>query len=179
MIYVLLAEGFEEIEAVAPIDILRRAEIPVVTVGVGGKTITGAHGIPIVCDDVAGNADCSKMSGIVLPGGLKGSHNLEDSFEVQSLLDCAARDGKLISAICAAPFVLGKKGLLKGKRATCYPGFEKDLHGAFPTGEDVCRDGNIITGKAAGVAVEFALEIAAFFKGEECANKIRSSIHCR
>jgi 4-methyl-5(b-hydroxyethyl)-thiazole monophosphate biosynthesis len=180
MVYVLLAEGFEEIEAVVPIDILRRANITVKTLGVGGKTVNGSHGIPIVCDGVISDADRSAMTGIILPGGLKGAHNLEDSKEAQKLLDFAAEDGRLICAICAAPFILGHKGLLKGKKATCYPGFEKDLYGAVTTGEKVCRDGNIITGKGAGTAVDFALAIAGYYKGTECANKIGSSIQwCR
>ena len=176
MVYVLLAEGFEEIEAVAPIDLLHRADVPVMTLGVGSKTVTGSHGIPIVCDGVIRDADRTRMTGVVLPGGLKGAHNLEDSSEVQTLLDDAAASGKLICAICAAPFILGHKGLLKGKKATCSPGFEKDLYGACPTTADVCRDGNFITSRGAGTAVAFGLEIAAFFKGTDCANKIGSSI---
>ncbi len=176
MVYILLAEGFEEIEAITPIDLLRRAEVPVMTLGVGSRTVTGSHGISVVCDGVIGDANRVKMTGVILPGGLKGAHNLEDSDEVQALLDDAAAAGTLICAICAAPFVLGHKGILTGKKATCYPGFEKDLYGALPTGADVCRDGNIITGKGAGTSVAFALEIATFFKGADCANKIGSSI---
>ena len=120
MYYVFLAEGFEEVEALAPIDIMRRADIEVYTVGVGHKTVTGSHGIPVVADvidcEIGPDSDCE---GIILPGGMPGTLNLEKADTVQKFIDYCAENGKLLAAICAAPSVLGHKGLLNGKKAVC------------------------------------------------------------
>ena len=113
-----------------------------------------------------------EIMGVMLPGGLPGADNLNNCKKVQEYLKKAKEEGKLITAICAAPYVLGQAGLLKGKRATCFPGFEDKLTGAIPTGEKVTTDGNIITAKGMGAAFEFGIEIIKYFKGEEFANEI-------
>ena len=128
MYYLFLAQGFEETEAMAPLDIMRRADIEVYTVGVGAKVITGAHNIPVVADvidcEVAPDKDCE---GIILPGGMPGTLNLEKAASVQKFIDYCAKNNKLIGAICAAPSILGHRGLLDGKNAVCFPGFEEQL----------------------------------------------------
>ena len=136
MVYIFLADGFEELEALSPVDVLRRAGIPVTTVGVGARTVTGSHGIPVTCDTTAGEAaPFGEMEMIILPGGMPGTTNLENSPIVQGALDQAAETGAWICAICAAPSVLGHKGLLRGKQAVCFPGFEEPLEGAALSGE--------------------------------------------
>lgn len=177
MIYVFLADGFEEIEALAPVDFLRRAGINTVTVGVTGDVVCGAHNIEVKADASLNNVVLSdELDGIILPGGMPGATNLDNSPEVQGAIDFCAQNGKIISAICAAPFILGKKGLLKGKRATCFPGFEEFLEGATVTGEGVVRDDNIITAKGAGVAWEFGAEIASIIVGKEKSDAILGAI---
>lgn len=155
MIYVFLAEGFEECEALAPVDILRRAGFSVKTVGIGQKTVCGAHGIPVVCDITDTEAALEGIEAIVLPGGMPGTLNLENSKIVQGFIDYAAENGLIIGAICAAPSILGHKGLLKGKKATCFTGFEKDLKGAVISADRAVRDGNFVTAYGAGAALDF------------------------
>ena len=158
MVYVFLANGFEETEAIAPIDILRRCELDVVTVGVGEEVITSSHGISVIPDITEVDfVPSEEIDMIVLPGGMPGTLNLEKSRTVQEAIDYCTENGKYIGAICAAPSVLGKKNLLKGKKATCFPGFEDFLLGAEFTGAPVELDGKIITARGAGVAVEFGL----------------------
>lgn len=177
MIYVFMADGTEEVEAVATIDMLRRAELDVMTLGIGSQMIVGSHGIGLVCDADAKNIEPDEtMQAVVIPGGMPGTLNIEKSAVAQNFIDYAAKNGKLICAICAAPSVLGHKGLLRGKRATCFPGFEKELEGAEFVDEGVVMDGNIITAKGAGVAIEFGLKIAEQFAGKEEADKIYLSI---
>ena len=179
MVLVFLANGFEETEAVAPIDILRRNGQNVITVGIGEEVITSSHGITVVPDVT--EADMSLMTDIdmiVLPGGMPGTLNLEKSRTVQDTIDYCAANGKFIGAICAAPSILGKKGLLKGKKATCVPGFEEFLEGADFTGEPVEKDGNIITARGAGVAVEFGLKLVEALSGKPASDKIRESMRC-
>ena len=179
MVLVFLANGFEETEAVAPIDILRRNGQKVITVGIGEEVITSSHGITVVPDVT--EADMSLMTDIdmiVLPGGMPGTLNLEKSRTVQDTIDYCAANGKFIGAICAAPSILGKKGLLKGKKATCFPGFEEFLEGADFTGEPVEKDGNIITARGAGVAVEFGLKLVEALSGKPASDKIRESMRC-
>ncbi len=158
MFYLFLADGFEEIEALAVVDILRRASVPVLTVGVTGQTVEGAHGIVVEADIPLALVEPDKMEGVILPGGMPGTTNLENSAELSSLLDFAAENALWLCAICAAPLILGKKGLLNGKHATCYPGFEAYLLGATLE-KGVCRDGNILTAAGPGVASEFAFAI--------------------
>ena len=155
MIYVFLADGFEEAEALCPVDILRRGGVEVKTVGVTGKTVNGSHGIQVVADITVEEAVTDSLEGIVLPGGLPGTTNLEKDATVQRFIDFCADKGLLIGAICAAPSVLGHKGLLEGKNAICYPGFEKELTGAEIVDCPAVRDGNIVTGWGAGGAFEF------------------------
>ena len=179
MIYCFLAEGFEELEAIAPIDLLKRAGVEVKTVGVGGKMISGSHGITFDTD----LTDCDillsdNLSGVILPGGMPGTINLENNMNVQRAVDFCAENGKLLCAICAAPSILGHKNLLEGKEAISYPGFEKDLYGAEISKKSVVTSGNIITAKGAGVAVDFGLEIVAYLKGRDVSDKIREQIQC-
>ena len=178
MVYVFLAEGFEEMEALAPIDLLRRVGVEVTTVGVGGKLIKGAHGVGFTADSDGEGLDFSDVGCVVLPGGMPGTTNLDASPMVEACLMKAAEKNALIAAICAAPSVLGHKGLLKGKNATCFPGFEEDLLGAAHTGAPVEKDGNIITARGAGVALDFALALVAELKGETAAKELRESLQC-
>ena len=178
MIYMFLADGFEEIEALCPLDILRRAGLEVTTVGVGGKdVIRGAHGITVHADipDIMYRDSSPDM--IILPGGMPGSSNLDESRIVDSALRAAHRQGKYLAAICAAPMVLGKRGYLEGKRAVCFPGFEKFLTGAITDSDtSLVRDGNIITAKGMGVAFDFGLELVRCLKDAAAAEKIKSSV---
>lgn len=179
MVLVFLANGFEETEAVAPIDILRRNGKKVVTVGVGEEVITSAHGITVVPDVTELDIALSdEIDMIVLPGGMPGTLNLEKSRTVQDSIDFCAANGKYIAAICAAPSIIGKKGLLKGRKATCFPGFESFLEGAQFTGAPVEQDGNIITARGAGVALEFGLKLAEMLSGKPASDKIRESMRC-
>ncbi len=172
MIYVFLAEGFEEMEALVPVDMLRRVGLQVKTVGVTGKTVTGAHQIPVVADLTVEEIEVSVVDGIVLPGGMPGTLNLEKSQVVQSMIDICHQNSKLVAAICAAPSILGHKGLLQGKKATCFPGFEKDCQGALMQPDTVVSDGNIITAKGAGCATAFGAALVAYFKDAGTAEKL-------
>lgn len=167
MVYVFLADGFEECEALIPVDILRRGGIDVKTVGVTGRTVTGAHGIPVVCDITADGAGTEGLCAVVLPGGMPGTLNLKNSARVKEFLEYANGRGLLTAAICAAPSVLGGLGLLRGKRATCFPGFENELIGAEVLKEPVVRDGNIITSRGAGTAFQFGFCLLAALTGNE------------
>ena len=177
MIYVFLAPGFEEIEALAVVDVLRRAELDVLTVGVGEDFVIGSHQIPVACD-IYENALVldEKVQAIVLPGGMPGTLNLEKSPVVQKAIDWAVENNKLICAICAAPSILGHKGLLDGKNATCFPGFEEELFGANVVKDFVVRDGNFITAKGMGSAIEFGLQIAEILTNPLEVKKIRASL---
>lgn len=179
MIYVFLAEGFEEIEALATVDVLRRAELPVQTVGVGGEWIRGSHGMRIEADIREDGMDLTKAQAVVLPGGMPGTRNLEASAAVQGALDYMAENHRYIAAICAAPSILGHRGMLAGKRATCFPGFEKDCTGAKLLDEPAVADGRIITGKGAGAAIDFALTIVEQLKGRGVSDALRAAMQCR
>ena len=177
MVYLFLADGFEEIEALYTLDLLRRANIDVLTVGVTGKVANGSHKIPVVCDiDCASLPYNSDFDMIILPGGMPGSTNLDKAECVEKYIKLALDNDKLICAICAAPFILGKRGILKDKRATCFPGFENQLEGATVVDAGVVRDGNIITGRAMGSAHDFALTILEALQGKEAADKMRKTI---
>ncbi len=177
MIYVFLANGFEEIEALAVVDVLRRAELDVITVGVGEDFVIGSHQIPVAADISEKNLILDeKVEAIVLPGGMPGTLNLEKSPVVQKALDWASENDKLICAICAAPSILGHKGLLDGKKATCFPGFEEELFGAEVSKEYVVKDGSIITAKGMGSAIEFGLQIAEILTTPLEVKKIRASL---
>ena len=177
MIPVFLANGFEEIEALATVDILRRANVDVVTVGVGSKMPVGAHGIAVCADITEDELKLDNIDGVVLPGGMPGTTNLEASTVVKSAIAYAAERGMLLAAICAAPSILGHGGYLSGKNATCYPGFETELRGAA-LGKGVVVDGNVITASGAGVAVDFALALVRYLVSAEAADAIRGGIQC-
>lgn len=178
MIYMFLATGFEETEAIATADVLRRAGLEVKTVGVSGKTVCGSHGFEIVCDvEIAEIQPDDSLQAVVLPGGMPGTTNLEADERVNEFIDYAYANGKHICAICAAPSILGKKGLLKGREVICFPGFEQYLEGATLSVNSVCTDGNIVTGKSCGVALKFGREIAACFIGREKADKLWESLY--
>lgn len=176
MVYIFLAEGFEELEALSPIDILRRGGVEIKTVGVTGKTVTGSHGVPFVCDLEIKDASFENLEGIILPGGMPGTLNLENSADVLKFVDYAYINNLYIAAICAAPLILGHKNILNGKKATCYTGFEKDLLGATVLSQKVVKDGNIITAYGAGAAAEFALTLLEAFKNTAVANEIKTQM---
>lgn len=183
MIYLFLANGFEETEAISPLDLLRRAGLNVKTVAVGTKngelTVTGAHSIKLVADMHESEIDPDSADGVILPGGLPGADNLYASEYVASALDSAYKRGAVIGAICAAPYILGKRGFLDGKRAVCFPGYETDLVGATVTDAPAVIDGNIITGKAMGAAIPFGLALVSVLCGKETADRIASAIHSK
>ena len=177
MIYVFLAEGFEENEALVTVDLIRRAgfEIRMVSVGDDMK-VTGAHGIPVFAD-FKETEYCDIMPAVViLPGGMPGTENLEKSATVDFAIYNAMERGNLVCAICAAPSILGKRGYLQGKKATCYPGFENELIGAVISSLGVVTDGNITTAKGMGVALAFAKELTSLLVSPEASNKISAAI---
>lgn len=178
MILVLLANGFEEIEALTSVDVLRRAGKNVKTVGIGGLDVTGAHGITVKADLSEAEAveTEEKLEMILLPGGMPGTKNLDASATTDLLLKKAVADDGYITAICAAPSVLGKRGLLNGKKAICYPGFEDELKGAQVVNTGFVADGKIITGRAMGSALDFALALCEALCGKEKAEQIRASL---
>ncbi|HCA30916.1 MAG TPA: DJ-1 family protein [Ruminococcaceae bacterium] len=178
MIAVFLAMGFEEIEALAVVDILRRAELDVVTIGVGGRTVRGSHGIVVAADIEDTQASLEGLEAVVLPGGMPGTLNLEHSEVVQKFLDVAIKKELPICAICAAPSILGHRGLLAGRKAVCFPGYEDELTDAEITNSSVVVDGPFITARGAGVAIEFALRIVAEIASKERAEKIKASMQC-
>lgn len=178
MIYVFLANGFEEIEALAPVDILRRAELEVKTVGVGGKTITGSHGITVTADIEEKDVTTDDMELMILPGGMPGTLNLEKSPIVTTCAEYCAKNDIYLAAICAAPSVLGHLGLLNGKETICFPGFEGELKGATISEKPVCVDGKIVTAKGMGVAVQFGLTLAGLMVGKDVEKKIHDGIQC-
>ncbi|MBP1560828.1 MAG: DJ-1/PfpI family protein [Oscillospiraceae bacterium] len=173
MIYVFLANGFEETEAVTPIDILRRCGKEVVTVGIGGSVIKGSHGIAVVTDIEDKSVELNeKLEAVVLPGGMPGTLNLEASETVQKALDYCTANNLYIGAICAAPTILGHKGILNGKKAVCFTGFEKELAGAEVLDVPAVQDGKIITSRGAGTAIEFGLKLAEALISEECSKNM-------
>lgn len=171
---VLLAEGFEEVEAVTPIDFLRRSGIEVVIAGVASATVRGSHGIAVVADREAVDLSDEELDGILLPGGMPGAANLAASQVVERLVRAMVSSGKLVAAICAAPAkVLAPLGVLSGRRATCFPGDEVSFAQDVDFSEErVVRDGNLITSRGAGTAAEFAEEIVRYFRGEDAAQEL-------
>lgn len=174
MVYIFLAEGFEETEAVTPIDLLKRAGFHVITVGVTGKTVTGSHGIPVVCDITTDEMTTDGLEMIILPGGMPGTKNLEADASVIECVKYCADKGIFIGAICAAPTILGKLGLLAGRKAVCYPGMEKMLIGRIETDEPAVTDGTIITSKGAGTALDFSCALISALGAD--ADRIASNI---
>lgn len=177
MIYLFLAHGFEETEAIVPIDLLRRAgkDVKTVTISHNSK-VSGSHGILVTADKRLGDISLDDMEMIILPGGMPGTLNLNFSDPLECVIDYAIKNNKYIGAICAAPSVLGNKGLLEGKKVTCYPGFEDRLRGAEVVNKSVVVDGKLITARGAGVATEFGLALVEALCGKEKRDEIAKSI---
>ena len=172
--YLFLADGFEEIEALTVVDMLRRAGVELRTVAIAGdKTVTGAHGIPITADALLCDTNPADALWLILPGGMPGARNLSECAPLVEALKVHIAAGAPVAAICAAPFVLGVNGLLAGRAATCYPGFEHLLAGATVTGRMVECDGNIVTGKGPAAAADFASEIIRLTLGDDAAAEVR------
>lgn len=177
MIYAFLATGFEEVEAIAPIDVLRRAGLEVTTVSITDQTtVLGAHGIPVVADTLFAEVDFSDADLLFLPGGMPGASNLDAHDGLRQLILAHHAAGKPLAAICAAPLVYGNLGLAQGKRMTCYPGFEQYLTGATYTGAPVERDGLMFTGKGPGAALALGYLLVEHFCGKETADQLRQGM---
>ncbi len=172
-IAVPLAEGFEEIEAVSIIDVLRRADLDVTVFSISNKKeVTGSHSVKIIADRLFNEVDFSKTDMIVLPGGLPGATNLNNHTGLRDVILDFNKSKKALGAICAAPLVFGSLGILNNKNATCYPGFENQLKGATTTGNEVELSDKIVTGKGAGVAIKFALKIVETIHGKQFADEL-------
>lgn len=180
MVYMLLGTGFEETEAIAPLDLLRRAGVQVQTVGLNGKVIYGSHAIGVETDIEIGQLDLTALEMVIIPGGLGGVASIRASAEAMNALKFAADNGKFVAAICAGPTVLADLGITDGKKATCYPGCEGGMGSAnmIPNAAAV-RDGNIITGTSAGCAVPFGLALIEALKGSETAETVAKQIVIR
>ncbi len=180
MVYMLLGTGFEEIEAIAPLDLLRRAGVPVATVGINGKIVYGSHGIGVEADMELGQMDLTNLDMIVLPGGLKGVAAIRSSQAAMDAIRFAWENGKFTAAICAGPTVLADLGIVDGKNATCYPGCEGQMGSAkMAENAAVVTDGKLITGTSAGCAIPFGLALIAALKGQEAADAIARQIVIR
>lgn len=180
MVYILLGTGFEETEAIVPLDLMRRAGIQVMTVGVNGKTITGGHGIAVQADITLGQMDLTQMDMIVLPGGLGGVASVRASKEAMDALRFGWENEKYVAAICAGPTVLADLGITEGKNATCYPGCESGMGSATIHGNAACiQDGRLITGASAGCAIAFGLALIAALKGQSAADTVAQQIVIR
>lgn len=174
---VFLAEGFEEIEGLTVVDILRRAKLEVVTISImGKKEVYGSHKIGVLADALYEDVDFAELDGVVLPGGLPGTTNLGAHSGVNETIKAFAEEGKLVAAICAAPSVLGQAGILQGKQAACYPGFEDKLTGAEVIFEEVAEAGNVITSRGMGTAIPFALRLTAYLADEKKAEELAKAI---
>lgn len=180
MVYVLLGTGFEEVEALAPVDLMRRAGIEVRTVGVNGKIVYGGHQIGVAADITLEEMNLTALEMIVLPGGLGGVASVRASEAAMGALDFAWKNGKFVAAICAGPTVLADLGITDGKQATCYPGFEAQMGQAnMIPGQAVVRDGRLITGTSAGCAVPFGLALIEALQGENAAKTVAEAIVIR
>lgn len=180
MVYMLLGTGFEETEAIAPLDLLRRAGVDVLTVGVTGKTVFGSHKIGIEADITIEEMDLTNLDMIILPGGLGGVASARASKPALDALDFAWKNGKFVAAICAGPTVLADLGITDGKNATCYPGCEGGMGSATMIADAACvRDGKLITGTSAGCAIPFGLALIEALKGKDAADAIARQIVIR
>ena len=178
MFYIFLADGFEEVEALTPLDLMRRAGIDVQTVGVGGIYVTGSHNITVKADLLIDELDITSCDGVVLPGGMPGTTNLYNCEKVLECVRKCADKQQLVCAICAAPLILGRLGLLEGKKAVCFPGFEDELKGAEIGNVSCVAQDNIITAKGAGAVFDFSRAIITYLKDESSAIKILETIQC-
>lgn len=180
MVYVLLGKGFEETEAIAPIDLMRRAGIEVLTVGIGSKTVFGGHGIGVEADITLDEMDLTNLEMIVLPGGLGGVASIRGSQAAMDAIAFAAENARYVAAICAGPTVLADLGITDGHNVTCYPGCEENMGAAnYIPGLACMQDGKVITGTSAGCAVPFGLKLIAVLKGEEAAKTVAEQIVIR
>ena len=179
MVYMLLGTGFEETEAIAPLDLLRRAGVSVATVGLNGKTIFGSHGIGITADMQIGEMDLTDLDMIILPGGLGGVASIRACTAAMEAIRFAWENGKYVAAICAGPTVLADLGITDGKNATCYPGCESQMGNANMVCEAAVRDGKLITGTSAGCAIPFGLALIEALKGQAEADRIAAQIVIR
>lgn len=178
MVYVLLGEGFEESEAIVPVDLLRRAGVEVKLVGLAGQTVTSSHGIAVACDCALREVDEEKLTMLVLPGGLGGVEAIHANETALGIIQRSADRGAYIAAICAAPTVLAHLGLLDRRKAVVYPGMEEQMLSAVvQRGKAVVTDGHIITGEAAGSAFDFGLKLVEVLKGKEAAEAVRRAVH--
>ena len=176
-IAVFLADGFEEIEGLTVVDVLRRAGLPVKTVSImGRREVTGSHQITVLADVLFEETSFEETAALVLPGGMPGTLNLGAHSGVTETVSRSYQEGKMVAAICAAPSVLGQLGILKGRRATCYPGFEEKMTGAVATGAKAEVSDNVITGKGMGAAIPFALALVGQLLGEEKAREVKEAI---
>lgn len=174
---IFMADGCEEIEGLTVVDLVRRAGIEIEMISVSGeKNVTGSHKIAFQTDVSKADADFASYDGIVLPGGMPGTIHLMEDETVNRVIKEFAQDGKLVAAICAAPSVLGNAGLLEGKSATCYPGVEGKLTGANFVTDSVAKDGNIITSRGLGTAIDFAAEIVAYLLDKDAAKSLKENI---
>ncbi len=179
MIYMLLGTGFEETEAIAPLDLLRRANVEVSTVGLNGKIVYGSHRIGVEADIEIGQLDLTTLEGIILPGGLSGVASIRACGKAMEAVRYAWENGKLTAAICAGPTVLADLGIPDGKNATCYPGCEGQMGSANMVHAAAVTDGNLITGTSAGCAIPFGLALIAAVKGQAEADRIAAQIVIR
>lgn len=180
MVYMLLGTGFEEIEAVAPLDLLRRAGVEIMTVGINGKTVSGSHKIPVEADLTIGEMDLTDLDMVIIPGGLGGVASLRHCQPALDALKFAWDNGKYVAAICAGPTVLADLGITDGLRATCYPGHEQYMGSALmQENQAVVTDGRLITGTSAGCAIPFGLALVEALKGSEAAEAVRKQIVIR
>jgi len=178
MVYILLGKGFEEIEAVAPLDILRRGGVEAAFAGIGGMTVEGAHGIAVNCDILVEAIKPENIDMLVVPGGLGGVESIMGSQTAMDLIKCAGEKGVALAAICAGPTVLYTLGFLDGINAVCYPGMEEDMPQGKFGDSPACVDGKIITGRGPGAALEFGFELLRYFKGSDAVEKLRNSMVC-
>ncbi|MBE6926937.1 MAG: DJ-1/PfpI family protein [Ruminococcaceae bacterium] len=176
MVYILLGKGFEEAEAIIPCDLLRRAGVEVQFAAVGSKTVAGGHRIEINADCMLEEIDFDKAEMIVLPGGMGGVQSISQCTEALEAVKRMHAQGKYVAAICAAPTILAKLGLLSGKKATCYPGMENEMEDAIMCNADAVTDGKLITGRAAGTAFDFALALIEALCGADRANQIATGV---
>lgn len=176
MVYIILGNGFEEIEAVSPCDILRRGGVEVRFAGIGGRQITGGNGITVQADCTVEEMDLDAMEMVVLPGGLGGVRSIQGSAAALNAVRHASEAGKYVTAICAAPTVLAQLGITDGKRAVCYPGMEQEMGAAVMQDADAVADGKVLTGRAPGAALDFGYLLLEALKGPEAAEKVRNGM---
>lgn len=177
----MFADGFEEVEALAVVDLLRRAEVETTMISVMGHRtqVRGAHGITVMTDACLDDISMDSYDGIFLPGGMPGADNLEDCDELcDAIIEFNGR-GKLLAAICAAPKIYGRLGILRGRKATCFPGFEHELLGAELSRENVAEDGHIVTSRGMGTAIELGLRLVSVLKGSKEAEELSKNIQYR